>query len=235
MDVSILEDIGLTKGEIKVYLALLELGSVSAGRVLEKTSVQNSVFHFCVNRLIEKGLVSYVKKGTGKIYSAADPDNFLIYVKDKEKQIEQLLPELKAKQVVADKEEVEMYQGIKGVINLLNEQISITKKGDEFLFFSVDLKNDEEIMKFYERYQAKRRDKGLIVKGIAPKRLENVFSKWEGIEMKYTDFPLPANQGVCNDKLAIITWGDKPSGVLIKSKEIAKKQKEFFKAMWKII
>ncbi|MBT3304678.1 hypothetical protein HN592_02005 [Candidatus Woesearchaeota archaeon] len=235
MDVSILEDIGLTKGEIKVYLALLELGSVSAGRVLEKTSVQNSVFHFCVNRLIEKGLVSYVKKGTGKIYSAADPDNFLIYVKDKEKQIEQLLPELKAKQVVADKEEVEMYQGIKGVINLLNEQISITKKGDEFLFFSVDLKNDEEIMKFYERYQAKRRDKGLIVKGIAPKRLENVFSKWEGIEMKYTDLPLPANQGVCNDKLAIITWGDKPSGVLIKSKEIAKKQKEFFKAMWKII
>jgi len=233
--VSILEDIGLTKGEIKVYLALLELGSVSAGRVLEKTSVQNSVFHFCVNRLIEKGLVSYVKKGTGKIYSAADPDNFLIYVKDKEKQIEQLLPELKAKQVVADKEEVEMYQGIKGVINLLNEQISITKKGDEFLFFSVDLKNDEEIMKFYERYQAKRRDKGLIVKGIAPKRLENVFSKWEGIEMKYTDLPLPANQGVCNDKLAIITWGDKPSGVLIKSKEIAKKQKEFFKAMWKII
>ena len=232
---SILEDIGLTKGEIKVYLALLELGSVSAGRVLEKTSVQNSVFHFCVNRLIEKGLVSYVKKGTGKIYSAADPDNFLIYVKDKEKQIEQLLPELKAKQVVADKEEVEMYQGIKGVINLLNEQISITKKGDEFLFFSVDLKNDEEIMKFYERYQAKRRDKGLIVKGIAPKRLENVFSKWEGIEMKYTDLPLPANQGVCNDKLAIITWGDKPSGVLIKSKEIAKKQKEFFKAMWKII
>ena len=193
------------------------------------------MFHFCVNRLIEKGLVSYVKKGTGKIYSAADPDNFLIYVKDKEKQIEQLLPELKAKQVVADKEEVEMYQGIKGVINLLNEQISITKKGDEFLFFSVDLKNDEEIMKFYERYQAKRRDKGLIVKGIAPKRLENVFSKWEGIEMKYTDLPLPANQGVCNDKLAIITWGDKPSGVLIKSKEIAKKQKEFFKAMWKII
>jgi len=37
MDVSILEDLGLTQAEIKVYLALLELGSSSAGRILEKS------------------------------------------------------------------------------------------------------------------------------------------------------------------------------------------------------
>jgi len=56
--------------------------------------VQNSVFHFSINRLIEKGLVSYVKKGKVKIYSAADPKQFLIYLKEKEKRVKDLLPGL---------------------------------------------------------------------------------------------------------------------------------------------
>ena len=68
MDTKALEDIGLTQGEIKVYLALLEIGPSTAGSILEKAGIQNSVFHFCVNSLIEKGLVSYVKKNKFRVY-----------------------------------------------------------------------------------------------------------------------------------------------------------------------
>jgi len=46
MDTKILEDIGLTHGEIKVYITLLELGSSTAGAILKKAKIQNSVFHF---------------------------------------------------------------------------------------------------------------------------------------------------------------------------------------------
>ena len=42
MDTSILEDLGLTQAEIKVYVGLLELGSSSAGHILEKSGLQNS-------------------------------------------------------------------------------------------------------------------------------------------------------------------------------------------------
>ena len=60
MDTSILEDLGLTQAEIKVYIALLELGSSSAGQILEKSGLQNSVVHRALNSLIEKGLISYI-------------------------------------------------------------------------------------------------------------------------------------------------------------------------------
>jgi sugar-specific transcriptional regulator TrmB len=40
MDTEIFEDLGLTKTEIKIYLTLLELGSSSAGKILENSKLQ---------------------------------------------------------------------------------------------------------------------------------------------------------------------------------------------------
>jgi HTH-type transcriptional regulator, sugar sensing transcriptional regulator len=231
-----LEDIGLTPGEIKVYLALLELGPSSAGIVLDKAEIQNSVFHLCVNRLIEKGLVSYVKKNRFRVYSAANPENFILYVKDKEKEIEKLLPELNAKQTFAnEKQEAELFEGIKGIMTLLNILIEDAKKGDEFLMFTAEAETpekSEEIQRFYERYDAKRKEKGLIVKGVANVKLKPLFEKRKTLKMKYTSLPVPANTGICNNKMVLISWGEKPVGVLIHSRQIIEKQRRFFSAFW---
>ena len=234
MDTKVLEDIGLTQGEIRVYIALLEEGSSTAGKILEKSNVQNSVFHFNINRLIEKGLVSYIKRGKVRVYQAADPDNFLNYIKDKESQVRKLLPELKAKQSIAtEKQEAEFFEGTKGVIMLMNLLIDGAKKGDEFLFFSADVgEKNEDIQKFYKRYDIKRKDKGLVTRGVAPIKLKEIFDKRRFLQMKYASIPVPANSGVCNDKYAIISWGEKPCGILIKSKHLVQKQKDFFNAFW---
>ncbi len=54
MDVTILEDLGLTTAEIKVYIALLELGNSTAGPLVEKSGLQNSVVHRTLHSLIQK-------------------------------------------------------------------------------------------------------------------------------------------------------------------------------------
>ena len=234
MDIKILEDIGLTQGEIKVYIALLEKGQSSAGAILEKAKIQNSVFHFCVNKLIEKGLVSYIKKGKVRVYKAATPESLITYLKDKQKEVELILPELKAKQSTEkETHEAEVFDGTKGIITALNILIENTKKGDEFLFFSADVdEKNEGIQKFYERFDAKRKAKGLISKGIAPSNLKHLFDKRKSLQMKYSKNSIPPNMGVCNDKMILISWGEKPKAVMIQSKEIAGKQKEFFNVFW---
>ncbi len=235
MNTKILEDIGLTPGEIKVYLTLLELGPHSAGKIIEKANIQNSVFHFNINRLIEKGLVSYIKKGKAKIYQAADPENFKTYLRDKEKQIEKILPELKAKQKLAkEKQEVELFTGKKGILTLLNQLIENTKPKDEFLFFPPDFNQNKnkEIQEFYLKYDIKRQDKKLITKGISNIKLKKLFKGRKYLKMKYSNLPVPIHSAICNNKMAIINWGDQPTGVLIYSKNIVKKQKEFFHALW---
>jgi sugar-specific transcriptional regulator TrmB len=239
MDTKALEDIGLTQGEIKVYMALLEIGASTAGPVLEKAGVQNSVFHFCVNRLIEKGLVSYVKKGKVRIYQPADPDNFMVYLKGKEKEIEKILPELKAKQSLAkEKEEVELFEGKKGIMTMLNMMIEDGKKGDEFLFFTADVEErNEEIQKFYRKYDLRRKEKGLVRKGIVPAKMKSLVKKLhqKDMQLKFTDQPIPANTGIFRDKMALVSWGEKPKGVLIKSRQIVEKERNFFSWMWNSI
>jgi HTH-type transcriptional regulator, sugar sensing transcriptional regulator len=237
MDTSILENIGLTPGEIKVYLSLLELGPSSAGNILENAGIQNSVFHFCVNKLIEKGLVSYVKSGKIRIYKASDPENFLIYLKDKEKKIKEILPELKERQVnFKEKLKAEVFEGISGIINLLNISIEGAKKGDEYLFFSIDAgTKNEEIQDFYKIFDLKRKEKGLITKGIANSKLKPLFIERTYLKMKYTHLPIPYNIGICNDKMVLTSWDEKPSGVLIQAKNLVKNQRDFFNELWRQI
>ena len=59
-EVSILEDLGLSKREAKAYLALLELGSTTVGEIIKKTDIPSSKIYEVLDRLMKKGLVSYV-------------------------------------------------------------------------------------------------------------------------------------------------------------------------------
>ena len=75
MDTSILEDIGLTGAEIKVFIALLELGSSTAGNIVQHSRLQNAVVHRAFHSLAEKGLMTYVYQGKIKAYQAVEPRN----------------------------------------------------------------------------------------------------------------------------------------------------------------
>ena len=60
MDNHLLEKLGLTKGEIKIYFALNELGKATVGPIGEKSKVSKSKIYDILNKLIEKGLVGYI-------------------------------------------------------------------------------------------------------------------------------------------------------------------------------
>ena len=120
MDTKPLEDLGLTNAEIKVYLSLLEIGSTKAGSIIEKAGVQSSVVHNCLHTLVEKGLISYIKKGKIKYYQADNPKNFIDFIDEKKKNFENILPQLLAKQKIKEeRNEAEIYEGFKGIMNML--------------------------------------------------------------------------------------------------------------------
>ena len=87
MELKILKDIGLTDGEIKAYLALLELGKSTVGKIIEKSRVSPSKIYDVLNRLIEKGLISYIIEGKVKHFKAAPPKNVLNYIERKEEDL----------------------------------------------------------------------------------------------------------------------------------------------------
>src|SRR5210317_1793148 len=116
MDTRILEDIGLTNAEIKVYISLLELGTSTAGPIIEKSGLQSSVVHMTLNRLLNKGFISFIKEGQRNHYQANNPQHISHYIDNKKKEFEELLPQLLLKQELAkQKSEVTTFKGIKGI------------------------------------------------------------------------------------------------------------------------
>ena len=60
MDEKLLQEIGLTNSEITVYLTLLKSGSVKVGNLMKQISLHRSRIYEAINKLTDKGVVSYV-------------------------------------------------------------------------------------------------------------------------------------------------------------------------------
>jgi sugar-specific transcriptional regulator TrmB len=61
MDQKFLEEAGLTPIEVRIYLVLLEKGSIRAGEITRHTGIHRRNVYDAIERLVQKGLVSYIK------------------------------------------------------------------------------------------------------------------------------------------------------------------------------
>lgn len=237
MDTSILEDIGLTGAEIKVFLTLLELGSSTAGKVVEKSGLQNAVVHRAFHSLAEKGLITYVQEGKIRHYQAIEPKLLLGFLEEKKKRLEKILPELEAKkQLVKEKPKATIFQGTRGVKELLNLMLETDAK--EYIAYGGAQKSDEALgTYFWEAFHKKR-----VSKKIKAKLLFHSSLKWWGeelnkfnlTEVRYTkkDFEEMTETVICGKRVAIIIYLDKPFGFLIEEQLAANSYKKFFELIW---
>jgi len=235
MEETILEELGFTHAEAKVYLTLLRSGPVKVGQIIEKSGLQSSTVHNTLHSLIDKGFVKYVLQGKIRIYQGVEPRIVLEAFKEKERRFEEIVPRLESMQrITGEKPWAEVYEGIRGMSTMLNELIKDAKPNDEYYFFAVDVSRlNEEIQKFFERYDQKRKAKKLIVKGLARRELKPLFQRRKYLNVRYVDFPIPSNISICNDKMVLINWEEKPTGILIKSGQITQTQIGFFNELWK--
>jgi len=235
MDTTILEDIGLTHAEIKIYLALNELGSTTAGPILDKSGLQNSVVHMTLHKLVEKGFVSYIIKGKTRYYQAADPRNVLKFIEEKKKRFEAIIPELLIQQQPQEKQEAEIYQGFTGFKNMLYELISDGKSGDEFLFFVFYSKDKVQLEKahaFYRDYEKERKERGFIIKGIITPDTLPYMKGRDMSTLLLVDFPVPTNISIFHNKVIFTLWEDNMVSYMIHSTQLAESFRQYFYSIW---
>src|SRR3989338_7077733 len=123
MDIKLLEDIGLTKSEIQVYLALLELGSSTTGKIVDKSKASSSKIYEILEKLIQKGLAAYIIKSGVKYFEASSPERLMDYMNEKEERVEiqkealkKIIPELELKHKLSRyKSEATIYKGLRGL------------------------------------------------------------------------------------------------------------------------
>lgn len=235
-----LEKFGLTNKEVKVYLALLELGMATAYEISKKTKILRQTIYDILTSLIEIGLVSHVVKAGVKYFEAADPSKLKAILKEKENAIEQALPELgKLKEITKIKPKIELYEGVEGLRTIYND---IIKTAPKELFEYGNTKNFLEILKLYfiENYIKRRVDAKIRLKLLVEKdkETENISKTNKKIlrETKALEImrDIKTVNYIYSNKFAILTLVKEPIGIVIENKEIADAQRKIFETLWKI-
>jgi len=98
-----LRELGLSEKEVKVYLALLELGSSVVRDIAKKAGVNRSTAYIVLDTLLSRGLVHASGRGGLKTYTASPPEQLIRHLEEKAKQYkslasvaQDLIPELKS-------------------------------------------------------------------------------------------------------------------------------------------
>src|SRR3989344_3745202 len=94
MEISALKEIGLSDGEIKTYLELIKHDETLVSELAERTGINRTMTYQILNNLLKRGFVSYVIKNNVKYFRASNPSRILEFLKEKELNIQKLLPDL---------------------------------------------------------------------------------------------------------------------------------------------
>ncbi|MFC1732041.1 TrmB family transcriptional regulator [candidate division KSB1 bacterium] len=245
MDISSLKEAGLTEGEIKVYLALLEIGSSTTGPIVDKSGISRSIIYQILEKLMEKAIVSMITKERTRYYQAAEPKKIIEYIDKREKNlkknkldVEKLLPQLLLKQKMAPKSQVNMYMGWKGIQTAHENSYLKLKRGDEYYYTGVSPEQPEFQHAYWRKDHVKRikagiRCKILFNKNTPKEVLKNRNSYW-GCDARYmhTDIKTPSYFAVFKDTVMIAIPIGNPVAIEMISKEIADSFKVYFDEFW---
>lgn len=227
-----LTKLGLEEQEVKVYLALLDLGETTATKLAERTGLGRVHMYQITNRLIEKGLTSYVIKNNVKYFSAADPETLLKSLQEKEEQLKKILPELQARQRIKKPEaKVEIYRGRKGV-NTILRMILRDKKTYCIMGGAQEACS---IFELENRIFVKHAEK-LKLKGYILARKEDKFFVGKNEEYRYIPKHLISSttQMLFGNKTAVYVWSEPYYVILIDNEEITKSNLTTFDYLWGI-
>jgi HTH-type transcriptional regulator, sugar sensing transcriptional regulator len=237
-----LKQLGLTEGEAKVYVALLQLGSSTVGPIAKRSKVAYSKIYEILGRLLEKGFVSVIIKSQTRHYQPVGPNRIEEYLKKKEQEIEKernllhdLIPELETLQTFAiEHAEAEVFVGWKGMYAAEQKLIEGAKKGEEVLYFYIyDEKTNERAEQLFTTLNHLYKARKLKLRGISNPayRTSPHVKKVRFKRQRYVHFPIPNNIDICKDKTFIASWKT-PMGVLITSQEIADNFRAMFEDIW---
>lgn len=124
----ILENLGLSPNEAKIYETLVEKGEMGISDISVAAKVYRRNAYDAIHRLIDKGLVFEIFSTAQNRYNAVDPDKLFELYAEKETKLKQILPELKKR--FAHRlapEEAYIYRGLEGQKNIWRDVLRIGK------------------------------------------------------------------------------------------------------------
>jgi len=205
--------------------------------VLDRKNLYDSL-----NKLIEKGLVTYVIEDKIKIFQAKNPENLEKYLDEKKSKIEEQKQEVQKTiselgslfNKVPAEIESEIYRGIEGIKTILKDCLNYK----EVLFIGATGDVENRLPYFWPQYNKKREKLKCAWKLLLVHEAKNKsITKSQYYEYKVLPKILSGLNVIYiyGDYVANIIWLEKPVAFVIKHKTLANNYRKYFNFLWKTI
>lgn len=234
VEIKELQSSGLSFNESKIYLILIKSGSLQAGEISKQTQVNRSVVYDCIQRLLEKGLVTFVIESKRKLFRPAAPEKLLARARDQQKIIEKIVPELNSLYKTSkEKEDLNIYKGRKGIKSIMHDVLKVKEYvsfGSSGEFLDI-MKHD---FHWFQNMKKKLKIKSRVILSEALR--EKDISKKAAANIRFISdkYSTPSTTWIFNDKVAIVLWSQNPTAVVIDSSKVAKSYRSYFELLWKV-
>lgn len=234
-----MKGLGFTEIEAKVYWELLGLGASPAGRLAKTAGVYRKNLYDALERLEEKGLVTFVTENKRRTFQAKSPKNLLRYVEEKERalgerktELEGAIPALEKRVLSAQEEiEAEIYRGNEGIKTILRECL----ERREVLFIGATGEVEDRLPNFWPGYNKKREKLGCAWKLLLTYEARNrKITKSRHYHYKVLPKTLsgPNVIYIYGDTVANVLWLEKPVAFVVRHKELAENYRKYFHYLW---
>ncbi len=236
-------EIGFNKNEAKVYISLARFGKADANQLIKTTKFHKNIVYDNLDKLIDKGLVTFIIEDGKRSYSIAPPNMLVEFFEEKQEELQK--KKEKAKKIsekikkipksLVHKQQATIYKGVKGIRSFYNELIEIKK---EYVMFgapqaSIDIMGDS----FWQNFETKRSAKKIKARLLFNESIrgygESILRPFTELRYFSEDFEPMTETNIQGDRVAIIVWSEEPILFLIQDKHVAESYKSYFEDLWK--
>jgi sugar-specific transcriptional regulator TrmB len=244
---AMLERLGLSENEAKIYEMLLFRGESKASDMVPESGLGRANVYNLLTSLVAKGLVT-MTAGKQQQYRAAEPTKLTQLLEAKrqdalrlEAEFKQELPKLTSTfQLTTGRPTIQVFEGLDGFEEALNDSLTASS---EILTYFDPAEVTGEIAEINRRYVLKRRKAGLPKRIILPDTPET-HAYMQGMGGEHTDIRIAKgfNTGfktaveMYDNKVVFLTMRpEKIISVMIDDVNIAQLERSQFEYIWKLI
>ncbi|PIZ75670.1 hypothetical protein COY05_03400 [Candidatus Peregrinibacteria bacterium CG_4_10_14_0_2_um_filter_38_24] len=229
----VLQNIGLSEKEAKVYLTLLELREALPSTIARLAAVKRPTVYVILEQLQRKGLVSHVKRGRIICFQAVTPHSLVEDQHDKYSALEKALPELlNLHERYSSTPQMSVFEGKEGLIKMMEDTLTTST---ELLCWANVERAVDCLKDYYPTYIKKKVQRKIWLRGVLTESKTARRFKEKGKTELREIYIIPSNKfpfkneiNIYDDKVAIISHEDEV-GVIIQNKNIADMQRSIFK------
>ncbi len=231
----VLQDLGLSVNESKVFVALLNLGATTAGKIAEKCKLHRTNVYDALERLCEKGLASFILKDETKLFEAAEPQSLTRLVEERRAKLDSIMPQLLLDKQMAKKASAHIFEGMKAwrmaLFNLLNYNKQV-------YMYGIPKFASEVSLGFIELFHKTRIARKIPMKHIYNENAKDRIKYLNSMsltEAKYLpqQFNSPVSTIVCGKEILIMHWDDPYTFIRIENEPLAEAYRNYFELMYK--